>query len=57
MSLEKPPIKKNLSTINIKDLSLLNNTKVNQVVEKCNNEYLYWDKVKHQDTNNTIDKT
>lgn len=57
MSLEKPPIKLNLSTINIKDLSLLNNTKVNQVVEKCNNEYLYWDKVKHQDTNNTIDKT
>jgi Fic family protein len=54
MNLEKPPTKTNPLSLNKKDLLLLSNTEVLLLINKCNDEYLYWDKVKYQNTEKEI---
>lgn len=54
MSLEKSPTKINLLSLNKKDFSLLNNNDVSILISKCNDEYLYWDKVKYLNTDKEV---
>jgi Fic family protein len=54
MNIEKPPTKINLSKIDKKDISLLSDPKIRTLINKCNDNYLYWDKVKYQNVDINI---
>lgn len=56
MSLEKPPAKATTLSFNKKDIALFHNHKVNILINKCNDEYIYWDKVKYQNSEIDINR-
>ena len=56
MSIEKAPQIRNIFSLSKNEIKLFSNPEIKKIISDCNDNYLYWDKIKYKIPNSELDK-